>query len=40
MHSSVITANKKGDPDATITSEEQQGIAVEAIKEFLATRND
>ena len=31
---------QKGDPDATITSEEQQGIAVEAIKEFLATRND
>jgi hypothetical protein len=26
---------QKGDPDATISSEEQQNIAVEAIKEFL-----
>ena len=29
---------QKGDPDATITSEEQQDIAVEAIKEFIAER--
>jgi pimeloyl-ACP methyl ester carboxylesterase len=29
-----------GDPDATISSEEQQDIAVEAIKEFLAKWND
>jgi hypothetical protein len=27
---------QKGDPDATISSEEQQNIAVEAIKKFLA----
>ncbi|PKM69584.1 MAG: carboxymethylenebutenolidase, partial [Firmicutes bacterium HGW-Firmicutes-18] len=27
---------QKGDPDATISREEQQDIAVEAIKEFLA----
>jgi hypothetical protein len=31
---------QKGDPDATILSIEQQNIAAEAIKEFLATRND
>jgi len=31
---------QKGDPDATISSVEQQNIAVEAIKEFLAKRND
>ena len=31
---------QKGDPDATISSEEQQNIAVEAINEFLAERND
>lgn len=31
---------QKGDPDATISSIEQQTIAAEAIKEFLATRND
>ncbi len=30
---------QKGDPDATISSEEQQNIAVEAIKEFLAKKN-
>lgn len=30
---------QKGDPDATISSEEQQDIAVEAIKEFLVERN-
>lgn len=29
---------QKGDPDATISREEQQDIAVDAIKEFLATR--
>jgi hypothetical protein len=29
-----------GDPDATISSEAQQNIAVEAIQEFLAKRND
>ena len=31
---------QKGDPDATISSVEQQNIAVEAIKDFLAKRND
>ncbi len=31
---------QKGDPDATISSLEQQNIAVEAIKEFLVKRND
>lgn len=31
---------QKGDPEATISSEEQQNIAVEAIKEFLAKRNE
>ena len=31
---------QKGDPDATISSVEQQNIAVEAIMEFLARRND
>jgi len=31
---------QKGDPDATISSEEQQNIAVEAIKEFLAKKNE
>jgi len=31
---------QKGDPDATISSEEQQNIAVEAIKEFLAIKKD
>ena len=30
---------QRGDPDATISSEEQQDIAVEAIKEFLNKRN-
>ncbi|MDP3387320.1 MAG: alpha/beta fold hydrolase [Eubacteriales bacterium] len=30
---------QKGDPDATISSEEQQNIAVEAIKEFLTKKN-
>lgn len=30
---------QKGDPDATISSEAQQDIAVEAIAEFLAKRN-
>ena len=31
---------QKGDLDATISSEEQQSIAAEAIREFLARRND
>ena len=31
---------QKGDPDATISSEEQQRIAVEAIKDFLAAIGD
>ncbi|MGD9676954.1 MAG: alpha/beta fold hydrolase [Vulcanibacillus sp.] len=31
---------QKGDPDATISSEEQQDITVEAIREFLAKIND
>lgn len=31
---------QKGDPDATISSEQQQNIAVEAIKEFLTKKND
>jgi pimeloyl-ACP methyl ester carboxylesterase len=31
---------QKGDPDATISSEEQQNITVEAIREFLATRKN
>ncbi len=31
---------QKGDPDATISSVEQQNIAAEAIKEFLVIRND
>lgn len=31
---------QKGDPDATISSEEQQNIAVEAISEFLTKMND
>ncbi len=31
---------QKGDPDATISSVEQQNIAVEAIKDFLSKRND
>lgn len=31
---------QKGDPDATISSEEQQDMAVEAIKEFLTKRID
>lgn len=31
---------QKGDPDATISSEEQQNITVEAIREFLEKRND
>ena len=31
---------QKGDPDATISSEEQQNITVEAIREFLATGKD
>jgi hypothetical protein len=31
---------QKGDPDATISSIEQQSIAAEAIKDFLAARND
>ena len=31
---------QKGDHDATISSVKQQNIAVEAIKEFLARRND
>ena len=31
---------QKGDHDATISSEEQQDIAVEAIKEFLVKMND
>ncbi len=31
---------QKGDPDATISSVEQQSIAVKAIKEFLAKRSD
>ena len=31
---------QKGDPDATISSVEQQNIAVEAIRDFLAKRND
>ena len=31
---------QKGDPDATISSEEQQDIAVTAIKEFLEKRQD
>ena len=31
---------QKGDPDATISSEEQQNIAVEAIREFLAIKKD
>ncbi len=31
---------QKGDPDATISSEEQQNIAVKAIKEFLTKRGD
>ncbi len=31
---------QKGDPDATISSEEQQNIAVEAINEFLAKRKE
>ncbi|MFA7108148.1 MAG: alpha/beta fold hydrolase [Sphaerochaetaceae bacterium] len=30
---------QKGDPDATISSEEQQNIAVEAILEFIKTRD-
>ena len=31
---------QKGDPDATISSEEQQNIAVEAIRGFLEKRFD
>jgi hypothetical protein len=31
---------QKGDPDATISSEEQQNTAVKAIQEFLTKRND
>lgn len=31
---------QKGDPDATISREEQQNIATEAIKEFLERRKD
>jgi len=31
---------QKGDPDATISSEEQQNITVAAIKDFLAKRSD
>ena len=31
---------QKGDPDATISSEEQQNIAVEAINKFLEERNE
>ena len=33
-------SKKKGDPDATISSEEQQNITVEAIKEFLEKSNN
>ena len=31
---------QKGDPDATISSEEQQKITVEAIRDFLAKMDD
>lgn len=31
---------QKGDPDATISREKQQNIAVDAIKDFLDERND
>ena len=31
---------QRGDLDATISSEEQQSIAVEAIKKFIAERNE
>ncbi len=31
---------QKGDPDATISTEEQQDITVEAIMEFLADRDE